>query len=211
MHNDFPPRRSERSADRLSIARRREILKRIGRTSLVAGAAASPLAALAGGSGPSWCRHPVDVTKCVHASISGMASIVLSAQASNEVQSKKCSHYSNSSNWPSTCSNGTKAITCNSRFKTAFNCPSGSFDSKGVATGKAGCLLDKTLLDLCTNYSGSNEAHWACALGNANKLALPVTGAPFPYTPAQVVGHYQDGTLRPTAYTFYTTFCEQYA
>ena len=210
MHDDINPQPPERTAGQPSIARRREILKRIGKVSVLAGAAASPMAAMATG-GRKWCRHPVDTTKCVQASISGMASVILSAQASDEVCAKKCSHYATSTNWPSTCSNGSISFNCNTVFATAFNCASGTSDSLGVVRGHSGCLLDKTMLVLCTSYQGSLEAHWATALANANKLAVPAVGAAFPYTPGQVVGHFQDLAVRTSAYSFYTTYCENYA
>jgi Tfp pilus assembly major pilin PilA len=201
-----------------SMGRRREILRRIGKASVIAGASATPLAAMATGT-RRWCRHPIDTTRCVQASISGMGSVVMSAQASNEVCGKKCSHYASTSNWPSSCSNGTSSIVCNSstdsnntRFKTAFKCDvAGTFDSLGVAISNSNCLLNKSLPTLCRDYSNSVEAHWATALGNANKLASPTTGAPFPYTPAQVVGHYGDAGMRASAYAFYTTYCENYS
>ena len=131
-------------------------------------------------------------------------------QASDEVMAKRCSHYSSSGNWPSNCNNGSTTITCNSTFATAFGCPGGSSDSSGTVKGQPGCRLDKTLLQLCTSYSTSQEAHWATALGNANKLAVPAMGAAFPYSQGQVVGHYQDVAQRSSAYSFYTTYCENY-
>ena len=212
MHDDIHQRRLERLSGTSSIARRREILKRIGKSSILAGAAASPLAAMAGGGRP-FCRDPITTTKCVQASVSGMASVVLSAQAGNEVCSHKCSHYANSGNWPVSCTNGTTSgLTCNTQFKTAFKCPAGSSDSGGKVTGTAGCLLDKTLLDLCANYSGTSEAHWACALANANKCVNVSGYANFPYPPATVVdGHYQNASMRGQAYTFYSTYCEAQA
>ena len=210
MHDDIKPRQSEPASGPPSIARRREILKRIGKTSVLAGAAASPLAAMATGT-RKWCRHPVDTTKCVQASISGMASVVLSAQTSDEVCAKKCSHYSTSTNWPTSCSNGSITVTCNTPFATTFNCAGGTSDSLGVVRGQSGCLLDKTMLVLCTSHPTTAEAHWATALGNANKLITPPVGAPFPYTPGQVVGHFQDLAVRSSAYSFYTTYCENYA
>jgi hypothetical protein len=205
------------------INRRRDILKRIGQASAVAGVAASPVTALAG-SARKWCKNPVDQTKCVHASISGMGSVVMSAEASNEVMSRKCSHYASYSNWPASCSNGSQSIICNqsndnnnTKFCVAFNCTSTSAqDSQGRpryigSTLNSACLLNKSLSTLCSSYSSTPEAHWATALGNANKLAVPVQGAPFPYTPAQVVSYYSDAVMASSAYTFFSTYCEQYA
>jgi hypothetical protein len=192
------------------VGRRREILRRIGRASVVAGAAGSPLSALATGNPRRWCKD-IPSNKCVQASISGMGSVVMSAQASNEVCSKKCSHYASTANWPGSCSNGSTAITCNTAFKTAFNCNvGGTFDSLGVSISNGNCLLHKSLATLCSSYSNTVEAHWATALANANKLASPATGAPFPYTPGEVVAHFGNVNIRASAYTFYTTYCENY-
>ncbi len=218
MHPDNQQPKTTQPAQTPSAARRREILRRIGQASVAAGAAASPVAALATGSPRKWCKDPVNTTKCVQASISGMGSVVLSAQASNEVCGKKCSHYAVAGNWPASCSNGSVAITCNSatdssntKFKVAFACAGGALDSLGKAQADPACLLNMSLPTLCASYPTSVEAHWATALGNANKLVAPVGSAPFPYTPAQVVGHFQNLAMKASAYTFYTTYCENYA
>jgi hypothetical protein len=79
-----------------------------------------------------------------------------------------------------------------------------------VPLSNPSCLLNKSLPTLCKNHASTPEAHWATAFGNANKLASPPTGAPFPYTPAQVVGHFLDLSIKASAYTFYTTYCENY-
>jgi hypothetical protein len=223
MNDDSQHRTPEQGSGPTSIARRREILKRIGMGAAAAGAAASPMAAMAG-SARKWCKHPTDTTKCVHASISGMASVVMSAQASNEVCSKKCSHYANYANWPGSCTNGTQAITCNNsndsyntKFCVAFKCEAWTAqDSHGRPRYVNGvlntdCLLNKSLKTLCNLHSGETEAHWATALGNANKLMAPTTGAPFPYTPGNVVSFYGDPAKKAAAYTFFSTYCEQYA
>ena len=211
MNDDINHRHEEQRSGQHSIARRREILRRIGKASILAGAA-TPMAALATGSPQHWCKHPVDTTKCVHASISGMGSVLMSAQASNEVCSKKCSHYANTSNW----------VTCNpsTKFCVAFNCTSWTVkDSNNVqrcdqwGNENASCLLNKTLSNLCSSHSSAVEAHWATALGNAYKLVTPTVGAPFPYSPGEVVAYFgsTDLTLKSSAYTFFSTYCEQYA
>lgn len=210
MSQPNTPRPSETGS--VSSARRREVLRGLGQTSVAAGLAA-PVAAFAG-SARSWCRSPVDQTKSVQASISGMGSILLSAQANAEVLSKKVSYYASKPNWSGTCSGRSGAITCDTPFKKAFGCGRGAVDSQTrPLSDTKNCLLNKTLLDLCTNYSSTPEAHWACALGNANKLAVPVTGAKFPYTPLQVTSYYLSGdlALKSSAYTFFSQYCEQYA
>lgn len=211
MTEDRNPQSAVKDAKRMTMNRRREVLRRMGQASIAAGTA-SPIAALATGS-KRWCKHPLDSTKCVHATVSGMGSTLLSAQASNEVCGRKVSHYSSVSNWPGTCSGATGTITCNTLFKNAFNCSTAALDSNGVKQGNSGCLLDKSLLALCTSHSSSPEARWACALANANKVNGSDGKAPFPYTPAQVAGYYlsTDLATKAAAYEFFTTYCENYA
>lgn len=212
MRNDLPSERPSR-ANAESIARRREVLKNLGRAGVAGGVAASPLAAFAGGGGP-WCRNVIDHNKCVHASISGMASVLMSATASQEVCSKTCSYYGNSGNWPSGCKGGTggsTSINCNTSFKVAFGCGPSATDSQGYPQSDSRCLLNKSLVQLCTSYQAYAEAHWATALANSNKLAAPLSGAPFPYRPADVVSHYGDANMKAQAYTFYTQYCEIYS
>jgi hypothetical protein len=231
MQDDTHHRDSSQDAAKLSIARRREILKQIGAASAAGAAATSPMSALAGGSTSGrWCHSPIDYNKCVHASISGMGSVMHSAQAGNEVCSKKCSHYASYTNWPSNCTNGQKTITCNSsndkyntKFCDVFNCNNHSAkDSNGVSlysyqwgkwTMNSNCLLSKSLPTLCASNPSTMEAHWATAVGNANLLQSPVGSAPFPYSPAQVCGYYSsaDLTMKSAAYTFFSQYCEQYA
>jgi len=213
MSHDSNPTAPEAASHAASTARRREVLRRLGQTSLAAGLAA-PAAAFAGG-GRRWCRQPTDQTKCVHASISGMGSILLSAHAGNEVCSRKVSYYCNQSNWGGGWTGaGGGTIACDTtKFKDAFGCAAGALDSGGKQQSSSDCLLNKTLLALCTNYPNSYEAHWVAALANANNLAAPTLGAAFPYSPLQVVGYYQtvDPVMRSSAYTFFSQYCEQYA
>jgi hypothetical protein len=74
-------------------------------------------------------------------------------------------------------------------------------------------LLNKSLPDLCKNYSSSPEAHWATALGNANKLKNPIQGAPFPYSQREVVDFFNTTDLikRTAAYTFFRDYMQTYA
>lgn len=205
MNDDIDHRLQGHGSSQPSIARRREILRRIGKASVLAGAA-TPIAALATGSPQHWCKDPVDATKCVHASISGMGSVVLSAQASNEVKSRKCSYYGASGSWTGGCSSTTS-------FATAFGCAAGSKDSGGLPLSDSNCLLNKSVRFLCASNatSPSVEARWATALGNAYNPNVPATGAPFPYTPAEVVAFYFDLGRKAAAYAFFSQYCETYA
>ena len=213
MRDDRKSTQTEVGDVRGSVNRRREVLRRMGQASLAAGAAA-PMAALAG-TGKRWCKHPVDTTKCVHASVSGMGSNLMSRNANDEVCAKKVSHYATSTNWPATCFGATGTIVCTDTFKKAFNCAGTAVDSGGLPQTNSNCLLNKTLVQLCSNvsYSNSVEAHWACAMANANKINGSDGKASFPYTPAQVAGFYlsSDLALKSAAYTFFTTYCENYA
>lgn len=213
MTDDRNSTQAQAGDARRSVNRRREVLRRMGQASLAAGAAA-PMAALAG-TGKRWCKHPVDTTKCVHASVSGMGSNLMSRNPNDEVCAKKVSHYATSTNWPGTCFGAASTIVCTDTFKKAFNCSGTAVDSGGRAQSNTDCLLNKRLIDLCSMpaYNTSAEAHWVCAMANANKINGSDGKASFPYTPAQVAGFYlsTDLVLKSSAYTFFTTYCENYA
>ena len=208
MHDDINHRGAVPGSGQPSITRRREILRRIGKASVLAGAA-TPMAALATGSPRHWCKHPVDTTKCVHASISGMGSVVLSAQASNEVKSRKCSYYA-TGGWTGGCSSTTK-------FATAFGCAANTSDSGSPprpryisGSENPNCLLNMSVQTLCSSQASTVEAHWATALGNAYNPSVPASGAPFPYTPAEVVALFSDLSRKDAAYAFFSQYCETY-
>ncbi len=192
-----------------SIARRREILRRLGQASAAAGLA-SPLAALAGGSttGTPWCYQSKVSTTCVHASISGCGSVLLSAQAHGpQCNGKSCSYYTNS------CINNSKIPTSCQQlvFKKVFSC-SGS-DSLGTPSSNWNCLFNKTFSQiLCSNNKTNNnywynsaEAHWVTAYCNST---VGYNAGSFPYQTSDVCGHYSNAGIKADAYNFYCNYME---
>lgn len=182
-----------------SAARRREVLRTLGRATAAAGAA-SPLAAMAGGNGRPWCYKDKTFTTCTPASISAAGSLIQSvAPGSTPHGGKPCGHYGTSTNVPASCSS--------SLYKQLFTC-SGN-DTNGKPITDPACLYNRTISDICTAYPTSAEAHWAGAYCNAvvgwrsdPKLAT------FPYSPAQVSGFFSDTTKKAAAYSFFTTYME---
>ena len=182
-----------------SPARRREVLRTLGKASAAAGAA-GPLSALAGGSGRPWCYKDKTYTTCTQASISGAGSVIQSvAPGSTPHGGKPCSHYGNSGNVPSACSG--------KKFKEMISC-SGK-DSKGVDISKSSCLFNKTADYICTNAPTSVEAHWITAYCNATaRYSATPSLSNFPYSAAQVNGYYNDINKKAAAYAFFTTYME---
>jgi hypothetical protein len=187
------------SAGLSSPARRREVLRTLGKASAAAGAA-GPLSAMAGGSGRPWCYKDKTYTTCTNASISGAGSVIQSvAPGSTPHGGKPCSHYGNSSNVPSSCSG--------KKFKELISC-SGS-DSKGVADTKASCLFNRTVADICSAEPNSQEAHWITAYCNAvSRYSATPSVSNFPYSPSEVNGFYGNANKRAAAYSFFTTYME---
>lgn len=190
---------NQRETSLESIQRRREALRRIGRSAAAAGAA-SPLAALASASVRPWCWDKAK-TKKVHSSVSGMNSVMMSA-GPNEHYGKPASWYSSSANLPS-------AVSTNPKFRDVFSCAEGSYDSQGVIynslDGTNGCLFHKRVVGLCTNWSTTPEAGWITAY--CNSAALYAT-AKFPYSTTQVQGFWTDPVRRADALTFFRNYLE---
>ena len=221
MADDRNSTQAEAGRAQGSVARRREILRRMGQASIAAGAVASPMAAMATGS-RKWCKHKTDPNKCVQASVSGAGSIVLSRQANDEVKCKNPTHYSDCSKWPATCtagngSGGYVTVKCNDpndannvKLRVAFNCLGLTQDSRGYPLADSRCLLNMGPAKVCATAPDSLEAHWATALGNANKLATPLEGAPFPYTPREVI-ELALSANSSTALAFFRDYCEAYS
>lgn len=182
-----------------SPARRREVLRTLGKASAAAGAA-GPLSAMAGGTGRPWCYKDKTYTTCTQASISGAGSVIQSvAPGSTPHGGKPCSHYGNSNNVPASCSG--------KKFKELISC-SGS-DSKGVAISKANCLFNRTVADICSSEPNSAEAHWITAYCNAvSRYTSTPSTSNFPYSKDQVNGFYNDINKKAAAYSFFTTYME---
>lgn len=183
-----------------SVARRREALRRIGLLSAAAGGAATPMAALATTTPRKWCYDKTK-TKKVQSSVSGMNSVMMSAQPADEHYGKNCSWYANSANLPSACST-------NPKFKDLFACATGSKDSNNVTYDpyyNNGCLFHKRITTLCGNHAGNVEAGWATAYCNSSAL---YSQGKFPYSTTQVTGFWSDITKRPAAQVFFRDYME---
>jgi hypothetical protein len=179
-----------------SPARRREVLRHLGRGAAAAGAA-SPLAALASGYANTgkrkWCKSG---GKNVHASISGCGSQMLSAKSEDECYGRPCSWYKD--RVPASCGGAYK-------FKDKFSCY-GKYDSGGKSSGQYGCKFDKTFNDLFTNHATSVEAHWAAAYCNATHDG---GGYNFSYSTAQINTFFlNDHTANNPAYRFFRDYME---
>lgn len=177
-----------------SIARRRAILKRIAGASAAAGVAATPLSALAGGSVRPWCKNKTAGTN-VNASVSAVASIILSASPGSQKFGQAGTYFTISTN----------CYLSTDTFASIFGVTSGS-DSKGVAFGTTGCLLNMLCSTLLTaNYSSTAEYHWLTAYCNA-KLTQNNVPNTFPYLPGAVKTYYS--AKNSAALTFFTNFME---
>jgi hypothetical protein len=168
-----------------SVTRRRDILRRIGQGSVAAGVS-TPLAALATGStsGQKHCFHKTK-TQHVHASLSGMNSVVMSAQAGNESSGYGCNHYKNPSNVPSSCKT-TSASRCK-KYKEIFACSNTDVDSQGKRIGQNGCYFDKTIDQLCNVAADCEEKHWVTAYCNAS-TDHPDRSLNYPYNCSELIG-----------------------
>jgi hypothetical protein len=184
---------------RASIERRRDALRRIGRSGAAVGAA-SPLAALAG-SGRQWATKKGSTTK-VNASVSGCNSVLMSAQPTKQTYGKPCTHYGSSSNLPAGC-------TGNGKFRDYFTCSTGTKDSNGVTYdpyNNNGCLFHKTITSLCTNHTSKLETVWITAYCNAAGLSPTCK---FPYTTGEVkILWTSDTATRSSAHDFFKNYMQ---
>lgn len=200
-----PPLSETGAGPASSIHRRRDILKRLGQASAMAGVA-SPIAALAGGSGRPWCYKDKTCTTVVGASISGVGSVLISAQVNGtQNYGNSCSHFNNSGNIPSGCGGVV--------FKSVFSC-SGK-DSLGQPLSSKYCLFNQTISGiLCSSnpaWTGSAEAHWATAYCNASRYSTNSSSSTFPYSQSQVCSYFSDVNNKAAAYSFFCGYMENVA
>lgn len=186
-----------------SIEQRRDALRRVGRAAAAAGVA-SPMAALATGSGKQWACNPPKTNK-VHATISGCKSVLMSGQTGNQCFGKKCTYYKDLASIPSSCTakywnNGIK--TRAKYFKEIFVC-TGMTDSHGKRIGESGCYFDMGIDALCAMTTPPKEAHWAAAYCNSASF---YSAGNFPYATNEIQGHWSNQDNN--AYCFYTDFME---
>jgi hypothetical protein len=112
--------------------------------------------------------------------------------AAPPVEGWPCSHYTNSSNWNFTCTNGgTLPKTLNYANCIDTNPPQGTtkckfWDVFGIPDPGSNAVAGKSCATILQNYSTSDEAIFLCALFNANKLS-----STFSYKPAEVCKLYR--------------------
>lgn len=194
-----PEHQVDAAEQRASIERRREALRRIGRTGAAVGAA-SPLAALATSGGRPWVKHKTGGNK-VHASVSGANSVVLSAQPAKQQYGNPCDYYRDVTKLPSSCKvNWSTAKKFKDCLPTA-----GRTCSNGKQTGQSGCLFDKTITELCRDYPSKPETVWITAYCNASLLN---SECKFPYNTADVsrFWSHDDSVMRSSAFTFFQSY-----
>ena len=185
-----------------SIARRRDVLRRIGMASMAAGAA-SPLSALAGTGWDStgqrkWVKSG---GKPVNATISGGGSVMSSVATTPATGSygKPCSYYQSSP--PSSC--------MNTKFSDIFAC-TGKTCSNNVAWtanktfAESNCVFDKKIKNI---FAGNTmESHWATAYCNSISDGA---GYNFPYSPAQIKAFFStDERVTSSAYKFFKDYMQ---
>lgn len=202
-----PPDGSQQTPAKVqTIARRKAILRALGKTAAVAGVAATPLSSLAA----SKLRYESNGQSYL-CSVSGNMSVLHSAGAANIpiCSGKKLSDYqsvlingsrdatkSNAANWPTWPNTVIKGVSkavvyTGSGFSGTAYKPTAMFSQifGGGDTRKIGQMVNDNVPD----------AHWVIALLNANQS--PTT---FPHTAEQVIAQYADPNKRAVALSFYS-------
>lgn len=192
-HDDTP-------LDSVSIARRKAILRGLGKTAVVAGAAV-PLRSLAGaGDRYRFKKHD---NKYYHCSVSGHMSVMMSRNPGSvpDCSGKPHSHYKSSDGkcetnakgkWTNWRSDGTLAFCYKHSSNGSYCRPMDKFNAV-FGSGSA-----KMLGELVNYTTATDESHWVAALLNSDLRATT-----FPHSPQQVIAHYQDSSKRAVALAFY--------
>ncbi|MEO5793777.1 MAG: hypothetical protein ABIP34_01760 [Rhodoferax sp.] len=176
-----------------AIARRRMLLKSLGKGSSVIAAAAIPMHTLAGTGTMS---KTINGTRCT---VSSMASGV----HSKDPTAQTCSgcpptSYNDCTKWPScTYDKPTKTYT--------VSCQGIKFKDSASFYSVFGCGSNTSIKTTMTTNTGSDEAAWITALFNAIVCTTGSTASGvknFPYTPAQVISLCK---AKPSSLTFFKT------
>lgn len=189
-----------------NIARRRAILKGLGKTAALAGAA-TPLSSLAGSN--TRMRVLKTDAKYYNCSVSGNMSVLMSQGTANltTCSGKAHSYYSANDSpkscttnararWPTWPTDGVNAVCYLQSGTTALYCnPMTHFNT---VFGAGSTTMFGALCNLSTPTS---ESQWVAALLNAN-----VRAATFPDNPERVIALYKDTATRAAALSFYTTW-----
>nr|WP_315187797.1 hypothetical protein [uncultured Albidiferax sp.] len=178
-----------------AMARRRMLLKSLGKGSSVIAAAALPMHTLAGTGTLAIASNGKRCT------VSSMASGVHSKETVTETCSgRRPSNYGDPRNWPSVSKQG-NVYTVSSAGITSFTntSPFSTVFGGGAST---------TIGTIMSTAQNSDEAVWITALFNAIIGMTGVTSSGvknFPYTPAQVIALH---TSKPTAVAFFRDYLQ---
>ena len=178
-----------------AMARRRMLLKSLGKGTSVIAAAAIPMHTLAATGTLSKTANGMRCT------VSGNHSAIHSQTTVTDVcVGFSPTYYQKVENWPNyiatvslaTNSIGIKVFTQNSKFSNVF--------------GGSSSVGDTTLIDILKNYPSKEEYHWITALLNS----LPGSPAQnFPYFPQEVIAFYTAADPAHTnALNFFTGYME---
>lgn len=181
-----------------ALARRRMLLKSLGKGVSVASVAAVPMHTLA-----AITTLPGTNFQCT---LSGQQSVVHSGQTS----AGPCGGYSHGwykqkAHWPNYVSGTDNAINLvsgsNSSLSFDMNTPFSTLFGGGSGLGLFACINE--------NPQPQPEVHWICALLNATPgpTTPSRTGLSFPYTAAEVIAFYQ-GAQSAAALTFFTNYLD---
>lgn len=190
--------------DASSPARRRALLKGLGKTAAIAGAA-MPLRSLAG-SGRM--RLKKTDNKNYNCSVSGNMSVMLStgADALPQCSGKPPSHYCSNNGrcdnddkarWTNWWNDGASAVCYKNTARTLYCRPTTSFNS--VFGSGPSTMIGA----LCNLAIPTEETHWVTALLNSN-----VRETTFPHSPEQVIALYGSSN-RAAAYAFFKDWMVQ--
>jgi hypothetical protein len=179
-----------------AMARRRMLLKSLGKGSaVVAAAAAGSIHTLAGAT---TLTYTASGSRC---SISGTISGIHSKDTGTSTcAGKNPLFYKTKSNWPPSSNDNYSVDGTSITFSrtSAFNSVFGGSDTTPL----------KSILYVVTTSSVSVEAVWVTALLNA----LPGSGAQnFPYTAKKVIDLYKSSADNPGAYTFFKDYMQTLA
>ena len=178
-----------------ALARRRMLLKSLGKGSTVIAAAAIPMHTLA--STRSLSLTSSDGKRCT---ISGTMSGVHSSETITAICTgyspgyyKTISHWQTYNITTGIATNyvGTKQFTQNSTFTFLF--------------GGTSSIGSKSLIDIMLQNSNTDEFHWIAALLNSLPGSVAVN---YPYSPSEVIGFYNSTTMYSKALTFLKNYME---
>lgn len=181
-----------------AMARRRMLLKSLGKGSSVIAAAAIPMHTLA--TTRSLSLTSTDGKRCT---ISGTMSGVHSKETITAVcGGLSPGYYHKIEHWPNYISStgiatnytGSKTFTQNSTFTGVF--------------GGSSSIGNMTLIAIMNNKQSSDEFHWIAALLNSLSASKAVN---YPYSPTEVIGFFNSssGTIYTNALNFFKIYMEK--